>query len=343
MASDPNFHLLSISLDPEHDRPEVLKAWLDQQKLGGENWWFLTSPDGKGDAIREWMTKTFRIAARPKKPEDLAKNPADKYEHQFVMVLVDGKGNIRTPTEKDMVYWPFHEAFDYRLVSPADPRRHRQAPRRIRRKTLAAAYLYPMGLPSKLSASAEKSLRKVVWGITALVLVLVGMMRNPKFHITLPGGVSLDFLPALYSSFNCLVAVCLIMAVIAVKQGNIASHRGFINAAMVLSGLFLLSYVAYHFTSHGNQIYRHRLDSPRILFPADFPHRPGCGEPALHSPCLSRRLGRPAGRPPAARQICFSPVVLRRYHRPGDLFDAVLMGRRITPRKRMQLPRVRPR
>lgn len=106
-----------------------------------------------------------------------------------------------------------------------------------------------MGLPSKLSASAEKSLRKVVWGITALVLVLVGMMRNPKFHITLPGGVSLDFLPALYSSFNCLVAVSLIMAVIAVKQGNIARHRGFINAAMVLSGLFLLSYVAYHFTS----------------------------------------------------------------------------------------------
>ena len=112
-GNDPNFHLLSISLDPEHDRPEVIKAWLEQQKLGGDNWWFLTSPDGKGEAIREWMTKTFRIAARPKKPEDLAKNPNDKFEHQLVMVLVDGKGNIRTPTDKDMVYWPFHEAFDY--------------------------------------------------------------------------------------------------------------------------------------------------------------------------------------------------------------------------------------
>ena len=42
-GSDPNFHLLSISLDAEHDRPEVLKAWLDQKKFGGENWWFLTS------------------------------------------------------------------------------------------------------------------------------------------------------------------------------------------------------------------------------------------------------------------------------------------------------------
>lgn len=112
-GSDPNFHLLSVSLDAEHDRPEVLKAWLDQKKMGGDNWWFLTSPDGNGDQIREWMTKTFRIAARKKTPEQLAANPVDKYEHQLVMVLVDGKGNIRTPTDTVMLYWPFHEAYDY--------------------------------------------------------------------------------------------------------------------------------------------------------------------------------------------------------------------------------------
>ncbi len=112
-GKDPNFHLLSISLDAEHDRPEVLKAWMEQKKFGGDNWWCLTSPDGNGDAIREWMTKTFRIAARKKSAELIAANPADKYEHNLVMVLVDAKGNIRTPTDKDMVYWPFHEAFDY--------------------------------------------------------------------------------------------------------------------------------------------------------------------------------------------------------------------------------------
>lgn len=112
-GSDPNFHLLSISLDAEHDRPEVLKAWLDSKKIGGDNWWFLTSPEPNGEAIRTWMTKTFRIGARKKTPEQLAANPADKWEHNLVMVLVDAKGNIRTPTDHDMVYWPFHEAFDY--------------------------------------------------------------------------------------------------------------------------------------------------------------------------------------------------------------------------------------
>jgi protein SCO1 len=111
-GKDPNFAILSISLDAEHDRPEVLKAWLDQKGFGGENWWFLTSPDGQGEAIREWMTKTFRIVAQKRPEAELKNNPIDKYDHQLVMVLVDGKGNIRTPTEENLVYWPFHPAFD---------------------------------------------------------------------------------------------------------------------------------------------------------------------------------------------------------------------------------------
>jgi len=106
-----------------------------------------------------------------------------------------------------------------------------------------------MSTSSKLSAPAEQNLRKVVWVVTVLVLALVGMMRNPAFHINLPAGVSLDFLPAVHAVLNSLVAVCLVLAVLAVKKGNIPSHRRFINAAVMLSGLFLLGYVSYHFTS----------------------------------------------------------------------------------------------
>ena len=71
-------------------------------------------------------------------------------------------------------------------------------------------------LPIPLCPAAEQKLRKVVWIVTVLVLILVGMMRNPRFHIELPAGVSLDFLPAFYSALNGLVAVCLVLAVIAV-------------------------------------------------------------------------------------------------------------------------------
>ncbi len=106
-----------------------------------------------------------------------------------------------------------------------------------------------MSRPSTLSLAMEHRLRVVVWVVTGLVLILVGMMRRPEFHITLPPGVSLAFLPAVHAVLNTLVAICLVLAVFAIKQGDILRHRRFITAAMILSGLFLAGYVAYHFTS----------------------------------------------------------------------------------------------
>ncbi|MES2709563.1 MAG: DUF420 domain-containing protein [Verrucomicrobiota bacterium] len=106
-----------------------------------------------------------------------------------------------------------------------------------------------MTIAQPLSAPAEKKLRTVVWILTVVVLALVVNMRNPALHIALPEGFSLSFLPAVYSGINALVAVCLVMALVFIKQGNVARHRAMITVAMVLSILFLLLYVAYHLTS----------------------------------------------------------------------------------------------
>lgn len=92
-------------------------------------------------------------------------------------------------------------------------------------------------------------LRLTAWILTAAVLVLVGLMRNPAMHINLPEGVSFAFLPPVHAILNGSVAVCLLFAIAFVKQGNITWHKRSINAAMVLSILFLLCYVAYHFTT----------------------------------------------------------------------------------------------
>ena len=106
-----------------------------------------------------------------------------------------------------------------------------------------------MTQPNKLGPAAEGKLRVLVWILTGLVFVLIGLMRRPEFHIDLPPGVSLDFLPAVYSTLNALVAVCLVFARRAVKHGDIARHQRYVTTAMILSGLFLLGYVLYHFTS----------------------------------------------------------------------------------------------
>jgi putative membrane protein len=103
-----------------------------------------------------------------------------------------------------------------------------------------------------LSRSPNEELSRklgiAAWIVTGAVLVLVGLMRRVK--IPLPDGLSLSFLPPFHAAVNALAAVVLIIAFVAVVRGRIALHRKMIMAAMGLSVLFLLSYVAYHFTSN---------------------------------------------------------------------------------------------
>jgi putative membrane protein len=95
----------------------------------------------------------------------------------------------------------------------------------------------------------SKKLKIVAWILTAAVLILVGLMGRPEFHMPLPEGWSFSFLPPVHAVLNTLVAVSLVVALVAVKQGKIALHRNAIFAAMGLSVAFLLCYVAYHFTT----------------------------------------------------------------------------------------------
>lgn len=93
----------------------------------------------------------------------------------------------------------------------------------------------------------EKKLNVAAWIITVAVLGLVGMMRRVK--ITMPEGVDLGFLPPFHATLNALTAVVLLIAFYYIKQKKVQQHRNAIYVAIVLSVLFLLSYVAYHFTT----------------------------------------------------------------------------------------------
>lgn len=90
-------------------------------------------------------------------------------------------------------------------------------------------------------------LKIAVWVITALVLFLVGLMRQVK--IDLPEGVSLHFLPPLHALLNSGAAVALILALLCIRKGRVVLHQRWIYVAMGCSLLFLLSYVTYHFTT----------------------------------------------------------------------------------------------
>lgn len=99
--------------------------------------------------------------------------------------------------------------------------------------------------PTNGDLQLEKRLNLISYFVSAVVLVLVGLMRRYKFDL----GVDFGFLPPLHASLNVLTAVLLLTAYYFIRRKNVEAHRKFIYAAMMTSALFLLSYVLYHFTT----------------------------------------------------------------------------------------------
>jgi putative membrane protein len=92
-----------------------------------------------------------------------------------------------------------------------------------------------------------KKLTLVAWILSAVVILLVVVMQKVK--LPLPDGWSTAMLPAFHAGINATVAVCLLVSLISIKLGFVKFHRATMVTAMLLSVLFLLSYVAYHMTN----------------------------------------------------------------------------------------------
>ncbi|WP_020569242.1 DUF420 domain-containing protein [Neolewinella persica] len=93
----------------------------------------------------------------------------------------------------------------------------------------------------------ERTLKILVWGVTLVVLLLVGVMRQYKLPV--PEGWDVGFLPAVNAVLNSLTAVALIFSLFYIKTKNVVAHRKANGVALGLSVLFLLCYVVYHFTT----------------------------------------------------------------------------------------------
>lgn len=79
--------LLSISVDPEFDQPEVLQAYATATDADDDHWRFLT---GERERIWELSKTGFRLAVA-----DDARNAAMPIMHDSKFVLVDRRGQIR--------------------------------------------------------------------------------------------------------------------------------------------------------------------------------------------------------------------------------------------------------
>jgi putative membrane protein len=81
--------------------------------------------------------------------------------------------------------------------------------------------------------------------VSIAVLGLVLLMRRVKLDL----GVDLSFLPPVHAFLNTLTAITLMYSFNAIKNGRVEQHRNANFFALGLSTVFLLCYVAYHFTT----------------------------------------------------------------------------------------------
>jgi protein SCO1/2 len=95
LPSDLPVRLVSISVDPDHDTPEVLQRYAESFQATGR-WLFLT---GTREDVRRLCIEGFKLGL------DMAPAPGSGPEpilHSTRFVLVDGRGDIRG----------YYEAFD---------------------------------------------------------------------------------------------------------------------------------------------------------------------------------------------------------------------------------------
>lgn len=86
-ALPAEIHLVSFSVDPARDTPEVLAKYADEFRADKTRWHFLT---GEKDALYDLSIKGFKLAL-----EDTGGTEAEPITHSTRLVLVDKDGQIR--------------------------------------------------------------------------------------------------------------------------------------------------------------------------------------------------------------------------------------------------------
>jgi cytochrome oxidase Cu insertion factor (SCO1/SenC/PrrC family) len=87
LAGQPDFRLVTITVDPERDRRKDLDAYAERFRADPARWFFLT---GDRDEIYRLLREGFKVPVEP-----ASQAGGDDIGHSTRLVLVDRKGRIR--------------------------------------------------------------------------------------------------------------------------------------------------------------------------------------------------------------------------------------------------------
>ncbi len=99
-------------------------------------------------------------------------------------------------------------------------------------------------LPEPVLRRNDKKAKIFIWSVSVVVFAAVAFLAEVKLNI------HLSFNPHIFATFNAIinsiVATLLVAALFAVKSKNFSLHKKLMLTAIVLSLLFLLSYICHH-------------------------------------------------------------------------------------------------
>jgi len=118
----------------------------------------------------------------------------------------------------------------------------------------------------------DKLIVRSIWGFTAVVYAIVMSLHYmPK--LTDPPEFTKN-LPLIHAFLNGTCFVLLLASLIAIRKKNVPLHKRLNTLAMLISVIFLLSYVFYHAT-HGDTEYKGNF--PTVYYIILFTHIPLAG------------------------------------------------------------------
>jgi putative membrane protein len=102
-------------------------------------------------------------------------------------------------------------------------------------------------LPQPLLERNDQKAKIFIWTISIIVFIAIAFLAEIKLNI------HLSFNPHVFATFNAvinsIVAIILLAALFAVKANKFYLHKKLMLTAIVLSTLFLISYVCHHLLS----------------------------------------------------------------------------------------------
>ena len=110
-------HMLTISVDPEFDRPEVLKGYAQELGADLDHWSFVT---GDKQAITDFVVGGFKLAVGDKVEQE--EPGVFDIAHSTKLALVDRHGGVRffASTDGESLNELYHRLFPVLRAGPED-------------------------------------------------------------------------------------------------------------------------------------------------------------------------------------------------------------------------------